>query len=204
MKNLESNSPTVFYPSQLLLRIPKIRLKAQDPGSGSRFTIILPFLLAAAASSGGGGGLLWGLCLPDCPYIPPEVSCLAPPPVPTFGKRNSSGYVEWQNYQSSWFTLAFHNDSSHLVSRAQRNILYQPWIPYDSSKLTEGPLSFHAKDHLAHFNDVYEIRTNATVESYTCPLGWVFEHSNNMTHSAICLDWEWRVDFNISSPCVRK
>ena len=35
----------------------------------------------------------WGLCLPSCPYIVPEVVCLEPPAVPKFGSRNSTGYI---------------------------------------------------------------------------------------------------------------
>ena len=35
----------------------------------------------------------WGLCLPSCPFIVPEVVCLEPPAVPKFGSRNSTGYI---------------------------------------------------------------------------------------------------------------
>ena len=34
----------------------------------------------------------WGLCLEDCEYEEPIVSCLEPPPVPQFGIRNNSGF----------------------------------------------------------------------------------------------------------------
>ena len=132
------------------------------------------------------------------------MSCLAPPPVPRFGRRNASDYVVWQNYASTWFTLDWNNDTSNVVTRASRKKLYQPWMTYDASQLTENALSMFASDHLSHFNDVYEIRLNGSSESYTCPIGWVFENSKNISHTVTCLDWEWRADFNITSPCVRK
>ena len=49
----------------------------------------------------------WGLCLPDCQYDLPLVSCLAPPPVPKFGRRNDSKHALLENYESTWFNLTF-------------------------------------------------------------------------------------------------
>jgi hypothetical protein len=75
---------------------------------------------------------------------------------------------------------------------------------YTPSDLIDDNLAFMAKDHLDHFNDVYEIRLNGTVESYTCPMGMVFENSKNRTHNVTCINWEWKPDFKIESPCMRK
>ena len=55
-----------------------------------------------------------------------------------------------------------------------------------------------------HFNDVYEIAINGSTEKYTCPEGWHFQNSKNISHFVQCLNWTWVPDFNISMPCVRK
>ena len=153
----------------------------------------------------------WGLCLPDCQYDLPLVSCLAPPPVPKFGRRNDSKHALHENYESTWFNLTFidlpdgsPNHSHYQITRDSRAKLYQPWIPYDSSNLTETNLSFVARDQFDHFNDVYEIKVNGSVENYTCPVGWHFQGSKNVTHSVHCIDWQWHPDFDISKPCVRQ
>ena len=157
----------------------------------------------------------WGLCLPNCPYIVPEVVCINPPKVPKFGSRNSSGDIVQENYNSTWFRLEFINgtDSNnltspnlthYLVTRQERDKLYQPWIPYDSSVLKEDNLMFLATSHEDHFNDVYQIMPNDSVVEYKCPVGWVFEHSNNISHFAYCRNWTWEIDFDVSKPCVRK
>ena len=153
----------------------------------------------------------WGLCLPDCPSDQPVVSCLAPPPVPRFGRRNESSHPLEENYRATWFNLSFldcgdgsPNQSHYQVTRQSRAKLYQPWIPYDPAVLTETNLSFFARDQFDHFNDVYEIRVNGSVEEYTCPLGWHFQHSKNITHRAQCRDWHWVALFDISKPCVRQ
>ena len=59
----------------------------------------------------------WGLCLEDCPYQEPIVSCLQPPPVPKFGMRDESGAPFLENYVADWFTIAFvdNSDTSTLT-----------------------------------------------------------------------------------------
>ena len=155
------------------------------------------------------GGL--GLCLEDCEYEEPIVSCLEPPPVPQFGIRNDSGFVLLENYASNWFSLEFinpvdgiYNHTHYKVSREQRLKLYQPWIPYDSSSLEDTNMEFIAESREDHFNDVYQIEKNESQAIYTCPVGWVFENSNNITHTASCINWFWVADFNTSAPCTRK
>ena len=153
----------------------------------------------------------WGLCLPDCPYIVPEVVCLDPPVVPQFGSRNSTGDILEQNYISSWFTLHFIDNSdgsfnhSHMrVTRAERDLLYQPLTPYDANVLKENNLEFIAENKDSHFNDVYQIMPNNSVVEYRCPVGWVFANTNNISHFAYCRNWTWTIDFNTSVPCIRK
>ena len=153
----------------------------------------------------------WGLCLPDCPFIVPDVVCLAPPEVPQFGSRNASFHPIEENYWSSWFNLNFINntdgslnDTHYRISRAERDFLFQPWIPYDVNNLQEYNLEFLAMDKTDHFNDVYQIMPNDSIAEYRCPLGWVFEHSNNISHFAYCRNWTWEIDFNTSKPCIRK
>ena len=153
----------------------------------------------------------WGLCLPNCPYIVPEVVCINPPAVPTFGSRNSTGYILEENYISTWFQLDFFNetDSSpnlthYRISRQERAKLFQPWMPYTPSVLVDTDLEFLATSHEDHFNDVYQIMPNDSVVEYKCPLGWVFQDSNNISHFAYCRNWTWIIDFDTTKPCIRK
>ena len=155
--------------------------------------------------------LAWGLCLPDCDYEVPVVSCLAPPPVPKFGARNSSGSIVQQNYMSDWFQLSFVNNSDgsfnfsmFSVTRASRRRLFQPLTPYNASMVNETNLKIFVRTKDDFFNDVYEIRTNGSRAIYTCPLGWVFENSHNISQYAYCYNWTWTADFNTSKACVRK
>ena len=108
--------------------------------------------------------LNWGLCLLDCVYETPNPSCLEPPSVPKFGSKNSSGQTVEENYVANWFYLTFINSSDKAlkqekfkVSRNTRSKLYQPWIPYDLSNVTESNLEFIAESQDDHFNNVYEI-----------------------------------------------
>ena len=151
------------------------------------------------------------MCLPDCPYIVPEVVCLSPPAVPKFGSRDGDGVILEENYISSWFTLDFINNTdgslnhSHFsVSRNERDLLYQPLTPYDSSVLKEYNLNFIATSKDDPFNDVYQIMPNDSTVEYKCPVGWVFANTNNISHFAYCRNWTWIVDFNTSVPCIRE
>ena len=170
-------------------------------------------------TSGGGGGPpattdrqieKWGLCLLDCPYEEPQVSCLAPPPVPVFGKRNASGTILVNNYMANWFTLSFINTTDavnqthYRLTRKQRNRLYQPDMEYDASQLLDTDLEMVAENSSAHLNDLYDIVPEGGTAIYTCPEGWVFENSTNVTHIAYCSNWTWTADFNISAGCVSK
>ena len=153
----------------------------------------------------------WGLCLEDCPYEEPKVSCLDPPPVPRFGLRKETGTPLFENYASDWFTIDFVNNSdntlnhTHLrIRRSERTKLYQPWMDWDSSSPNDTNLEFFAQSKDDHFNEVYQIMPNGSFVNYSCPLGWVFNSSNNITHRARCLDWSWVVDFDPSMPCIRK
>ena len=149
----------------------------------------------------------WGLCLDDCDHFPPEASCLTPPPVPLFGNKNKFGNIERENYEASWFSLTFletteYEKQKYVVSRAVRKKLYQPWMKYNSAELYERNLRFVAQDQFDHFNDVYEIVPENGKATYTCPLGWVFEGTKNVTQTAVCEKWEWNVLFNTSLGCV--
>jgi hypothetical protein len=155
--------------------------------------------------------LSWGLCLPDCDYEVPSVSCLAPPPVPKFGTRNSTGFITQQNYVSDWFQLSFldntdgsFNFSTYVVTRSVRNRLFQPLTPYNASAVNETNLKILVKSKDDFFNDVYEIRLNGSNATYTCPIGWVFENSHNISQYAYCNNWTWTADFDTTKACVRK
>ena len=40
--------------------------------------------------------------------------------------------------------------------------------------------------------------------AFTCPLGYVFENSNNITHYVFCHDWMFMYQFDMETLCVRK
>ena len=135
----------------------------------------------------------------------PEVSCLEPPPVPEFGKRDESGNLIYQHYSSNWFNLSFMDgDQGYKITRKERKKLYQPWMEFKPEEVTEKDLEFISENKNDHFNEVYEIVKNGSTANYTCPRGWVFQDSNNVSHIAVCRNWTWRVEFNSSKPCVRK
>ena len=81
------------------------------------------------------------------------------------------------------------NMTHYRITRAERDKLYQPWIPYVASDLKELDLSFIAESKDDHFNDVYQIMPNDSVVEYECPLGWVFQDSNNISNFAYCRNW---------------
>lgn len=39
---------------------------------------------------------------------------------------------------------------------------------------------------------------------FECPVGYVFEYSNNITHYAFCHDWNFMYQFNPDVNCIRK
>ncbi len=173
--------------------------------------VYIPWCATKVNSTNNNTIISWGLCLPDCAYEVPVVSCLAPPPVPQFGLRNSSGHIVKQNYRADWFNLAFINNSdgsfnftTYSVTRASRLKLYQPWMTYNASQVTETNLQILVGSSGDFFNDVYEIVLNGSNATYTCPLGWVFEDSHNISQYAYCLNWTWVADFDTSKACVRK
>ena len=75
---------------------------------------------------------------------------------------------------------------------------------YKKAEEKDENLEFIAMSKDDHFNDVYQIMMNNTMANYTCPFGWVFQDSNNITHSAYCRNWTWVVDFNTTKPCIRE
>jgi hypothetical protein len=166
---------------------------------------------ATKVNSSNNAILAWGLCLPDCDYEVPTVSCLAPPPVPKFGSRNSTGNIVQQNYISDWFQISFINNtdgsfnfSTFSVTRSMRKRLFQPLTPYSPANVNETNLQIFLRSKDDFFNDVYEIRTNGSKATYTCPLGWVFENSHNISQYAYCNNWTWTADFDTTKACVRK
>ena len=82
--------------------------------------------------------------------------------------------------------------------------LWQPWMVYNSGENIEYNLGFTATSREDHFNDVYQIQENGTKVTYTCPPGWVFENSFNITQTAYCENGTWRADFDPMSRCIRK
>ena len=62
-------------------------------------------------------------------------------------------------------------------------------MKYDAAKENETSLEFIATTREDHFNYVYHIMPNESVAIYTCPNGWVFNNSNNISHTARYLNW---------------
>ena len=71
----------------------------------------------------------WGLCLPDCQYDLPIVSCLAPPPVPKFGFRNDSKIPQNDLYDSSWFNINWYDNpdgtANHSIFHVTRSRIHR-------------------------------------------------------------------------------
>ena len=101
----------------------------------------------------------WGLCLEDCEYEEPIVSCLEPPPVPQFGIRNDSG-MKYLLLFSSELPHPFSETYIHThykVTRANRVKFYQPWIPYDSISHEDTNKEFIAESTEDDCDDFYFI-----------------------------------------------
>ena len=77
-------------------------------------------------------------------------------------------------------------------------------MKYEISEEIEMDLEFIAQSKDEHFNDVYEIMKNDSKAVYTCPQGWVFQDSHNISQVAYCRNWTWEVDFNTSKSCIRR
>ena len=116
----------------------------------------------------------------------------------------------YENYRSNWFELSFVNSTNgtesimnhthYLVTRAQRNKLFMPWMVYDETAI-EKDLKIVVQNRTDFFNDVYEIVTHGGNATYTCPPGYVFEDSKNISQIAYCNNGTWRVDFNVTKAC---
>ena len=150
----------------------------------------------------------WGLCLEDCPHEEPSPACLHPPPVPAFGNYASEiTEIDTRvNYISNWFDLKYlPGNESYIMIGSYRERLHQPHWPYDpdnSSDLVELIIENNKIDYYP----IYAIFSENEVANYTCPDGYIFENTHNITYSAVCRNWtwEWDGDFNESHSCVRK
>ena len=76
----------------------------------------------------------------------------------------------------------FVNNRNNVRNVFERNRLYQPDMEYDASQLLDTDLEMVAENSSAHLNDLYEIVAEGGTAIYTCPEGWVFENSTNVTH----------------------
>ena len=84
-----------------------------------------------------------------------------------------------------------------------RERLHQPWWDYDDSNTTD-VVSVVMESNTEDFSDLYAIVKNETVVSYTCPYGYIFEGTNDITVYATCSNWNWTYSFNTSFSCARK
>ena len=150
----------------------------------------------------------WGLCLDDCPHEEPQPACLHPPPVPAFGDFDSetSGIDTKVNYVSNWFDLEYisGNETYFKISK-DRERLHQPHWPYSADNVTD-MIEIKTEDNLVDFHSIYTIFKEGKVANYTCPEGFIFEDTHNITYNAFCTNWTWVLDreFNASKSCVRK
>ena len=136
----------------------------------------------------------WGLCLDDCVHDPPHPSCSDSPQVPMFG-NSSNGTIIIENYKASWFNLSFlraeiesnsSEEQQYLITRDVRKISYSPLVNYDRNNLFEENLTLIAKSQFDPLHNVYEIIPHNGEVNYTCPAGWVFEGSKNVTQTSTC------------------
>ena len=146
----------------------------------------------------GGNIVSWGLCIEDCPSEPPTPSCLQPPAVPAFAAWNTTQL----NYRASWFQLESVNNTFYQISNVKTRLHRPEWI-YDLNNLTDDIIIL-MESNTEDFQELYTILENGTTVNYTCPLGWIFEGTHNITNFATCHNWTWHNSFNETLACVRK
>ena len=142
--------------------------------------------------------MAWGLCLEDCPSEPPTPSCLQHPAVPAFAVWNTTQV----NYEASWFKLETYNKTSYQISNLKTRRHRPEWI-YDAYNLTDN-INILVNSNTEDFQSLYTILPEGSVVNYTCPLGFIFEGTHNISQFATCRNWTWENDFNETLACVRK
>ena len=131
--------------------------------------------------------------------MPLQVSCLTSPPVPAFGAYDSLAV----NYVSSWFNVTNSGTPMYKVFAIKRR-LHQPDRIYDVSNTTESVEILMNSSITGNFNKLYSIVTEGENVTYTCPKGYVFNATHNISFVAYCINWTWESSFNESLSCVRK
>ena len=123
-----------------------------------------------------------------------RIVSLDSPQVPMFG-NSSNGTIIIENYKASWFNLSFlraeiesnsSEEQQYLITRDVRKISYSPLVNYDRNNLFEENLTLIAKSQFDPLHNVYEIIPHNGEVNYTCPAGWVFEGSKNVTQTSTC------------------
>lgn len=131
--------------------------------------------------------------------MPLQVSCLNPPPVPAFGTYDT----EAVNFESSWFNISTIDKPRYKVYATKRRLHQPDWI-YDAGNTTDQIEIWMNSSKTGEFEDLYSIVTNGENVTYTCPIGYVFNATHNISFVAICSNWTWESDFNETLSCVRK
>ena len=143
----------------------------------------------------------WGYCVSDCPSEELVPACLSPPPLPTFARPDT----EQVNFNSSWFQIEG-GEGTWLVLASTKERQHQPEWVYDAANITDDIKLNVSIDMLTADDliDLYEIHVNGSRASYSCPLGYVFRNTSNITQVALCSNWTWEFTFNTTLPCERK
>ena len=62
----------------------------------------------------------------------------------------------------------------------------------------------HNLEDIETIKKVYEIMEEDDFVNYTCPIGYIFNATHDISVSAICKNQTWIYDFDPSKMCVRK
>ena len=150
--------------------------------------------------------LEWALCNENCPREDIPSVCMNPPKLPSFSSNPTSVDMKSILFTSSWFDIkpAPANGSVYLLS-AVRTRRHQPGWKYDVSNTTDS-MFVYTEDNHVDLADLYPIFSANHTVNYTCPEGYVFDHSNNILMSLTCINGTWRSHtfFNASKFCTRK
>ena len=76
----------------------------------------------------------------------------------------------------------------------------------DDLTATTDSMFVYTEDNHVDLADLYPIFSANHTVNYTCPEGYVFDHSNNILMSLTCINGTWRSHtfFNASKFCTRK
>ena len=131
--------------------------------------------------------------------------CHSPPPLPALA--STTVHTSAVNFAASWFDIELHDPHLYRLHTVRTKLHFPTWLYTDNNNTeyvdrvvnyTRG--SSLESDLLA----IYYPLMNGSVVNYTCPRGYVFNGTNDVTVEAVCVDSTWSYEFDESLSCVRE